>query len=115
MKIINDYTFGYIKINEKSYNTDVIVFWEKVLPNWWRKEGHFLHLEDLNEIIKEKPEILVIGTGYHGAMTVPQELIKSLEEKGFRIIVKNSSEAVKDYNKFVLNHHRVAIALHLTC
>jgi hypothetical protein len=115
MHIIRKYTFGQIQINKKSYNTDVIVFPKEVLPNWWRKEGHFLHLEDLIEVIKRKPEILIIGTGYYGAMIVPQEIVTHLEEEGINTIVKNSSEAVKDYNNFVKNNHRIAVALHLTC
>ncbi len=115
MQIIQKYNFGHIQINDKSYNTDVIVFQEEVLLNWWRKKAHSLHLDDLNAVITKKPEIIIIGTGFHGLMVVPKELITDLEENGFKVIVKRSSDAVKDYNIFVKNNQNVAVALHLTC
>ncbi|MFX0207721.1 MAG: Mth938-like domain-containing protein [Candidatus Hodarchaeota archaeon] len=115
MQIIERYSFGTIQINNKSFSNDVIIFPEEVLPNWWRQEGHRLHMEDLQEIIKRKPEILIIGTGYNGAMKVPKNLTTHLEELGIKPIVKNSKEAVNAFNTFVKRKGNVAAALHLTC
>lgn len=115
MQIIENYSFGSIKINRKSFSNDIIIFPEEVLPNWWRKQGHNLHMEDLQEVIKRKPDILIIGTGYNGAMRVPANLITELEEKGIKVIVKRSREAVNEYNTRAKERKRVAAVLHLTC
>ena len=61
---IDSYSFGIIMIDGKTYTSDVIVFPERVFSPWWRKEGHFLRMEDLAEVLREKPDIIVIGTGY---------------------------------------------------
>lgn len=115
MQIIEKYSFGNIRINGNSYSNDVIIFPEEVLPSWWRKEGHNLHMEDLQEVIKRTPDYLIIGTGYNGLMKVPQNLIIQLEEMGIKTIVKKSGDAVKEYNKLAKEKKRVAAGLHLTC
>jgi hypothetical protein len=32
--IIESYSFGYIKVNSKDYNKDLIIYPDKVIPNW---------------------------------------------------------------------------------
>ncbi|MFX0124156.1 MAG: Mth938-like domain-containing protein [Candidatus Hodarchaeota archaeon] len=115
MQIIESYGFGNIRISSKSFSNDVIIFPEEVLPNWWRKEGHNLHMDDLQEVIKRKPEFLIIGTGYNGVMRVSKNLITQLEEIGIKTSVMKSGDAVKAYNKLVTEKKKVAAGLHLTC
>ncbi|MHA1616606.1 MAG: Mth938-like domain-containing protein [Candidatus Njordarchaeales archaeon] len=115
MPIIEDYEFGEIKIGGQKYRSDVIVFPDKVSEDWWRIEGHNLHIEDLWEVIEYKPEILVIGTGYYGRMDVPREVILELEKKGIRVIVAHTREAVEIYNRYLREGRKVVAALHLTC
>ena len=110
---IEHYSFGKIVINGETYTKDVIVFPDRVFSPWWRKEGHLLHMEDLIEVLKEKPDVLVIGKGYSGMMAVPEELLMKLTGQGIRIIVQNSSEAVNMFNN--LSSKKKIAALHLTC
>lgn len=116
MQIIENYNFGNIRINDKTYSNDVIIFPEEVLP-WWRKEGHNLNIEDLQKVIKRKPnlDILIIGTGYNGLMKVHQNLITQMEKIGIKIIARKSRDAVNEYNKLVKGNQKVVAALHLTC
>lgn len=111
---IEHYSFGRITINGKTYTRDLIIFPDRINPSWWRKEGHLLQLEDLEEVIKERPELLIIGTGYYGVMRVPEELLKILSAKGIEVIVKKTAEAVEIYNKGYTSMKTVA-CLHLTC
>lgn len=37
---IENYNFGEIKIDGKTYTSDVIIYKDKVEDSWWRKEGH---------------------------------------------------------------------------
>jgi hypothetical protein len=111
--LIAHYSFGTIEINGKTYTKDVIIFPDRVLSPWWRKEGHLLQMEDLVEILKERPEVLVIGKGYSGEMAVPEELVRKLTSHGIQVIVQYSSEAVNTFNN--LNSNKKIAALHLTC
>ncbi|MHA1239041.1 MAG: Mth938-like domain-containing protein [Candidatus Odinarchaeia archaeon] len=112
---ITSYSFGEIVVDGKLYTEDLIILPSKVEGGWWRKEGHTLHIQDLEKVFAEKPEILVVGTGYNGMMRVPQETVKKLEEENIKVIVQTTREAWKTYNKLAEEKKKVAAALHLTC
>lgn len=111
---ITGYVFGRITIEGKDYASDVIIYPERVNPSWWRKEGHVLRPQDLEEALKAKPEIIVIGTGYSGAMKVPEETVEFLLGKGVEIRVERTGRAVEIFNALPPGKKAVA-ALHLTC
>jgi hypothetical protein len=110
---IDAYSFGHIVIEGKSYTKDVIIFTRSVFSPWWRKEGHYLYMEDIEAVIREKPHVLIVGKGYSGVMEVPQSLVRKLSEMGMEVIVERTSEAVKTFNDH--EGKNVVAALHLTC
>ncbi len=112
---IEHYSFGQIIINGNKYTSDVIIYPQRVDSSWWRKEGHKLQIVDLNEVIKAKPEILVVGTGYSGLMNVPKETISYLESQGIKVYVYRTSEAVELYNNLQKTGKNIVAAFHLTC
>jgi hypothetical protein len=112
--MIQDYKFGYIKIKDKIYNHDIIMYRDKI-SSWWRKEGHNVVLEDIEGLIKEKPEIIVFGSGAYGAMRVDESLINYLQERKIIPIVELTERAVLTFNKLLKEKKKVACCLHLTC
>jgi len=115
LNIIEEYDFGRIKVSGKTYYRDLIVFPDKIIPDWWRREGHNLCIEDLQKVLERKPDILIIGNGYSGIMRVPNNVIKELESMGIKVIVLKTQEAVNEYNNLAKQNKKVAAALHLTC
>jgi hypothetical protein len=113
-EMIDSYDFGRIIINGRQYATDLIVFPDRVKDAWWRKEGHNLHIKDLNEAIKDNPKVLIVGTGYSGLMKVPAETKEYVESKGIELIAQNTAEACKTFNRLVKSK-KVVAALHITC
>ncbi|MEM3383791.1 MAG: MTH938/NDUFAF3 family protein [Nitrososphaerales archaeon] len=115
--MINSYDFGLIVINGEEYISDVIVFPEKVIDKWWRKEGHKLYVEDLKEILKHepKPEFLVIGTGYSGFLKILPEVKEALKSYGIELIAKPTKEACEVFNDILKSGKKVVGAFHLTC
>ncbi len=113
--MIENYSFGQILINGKKYSSDLIIFKDYIYDSWWRKEGHNLCIDDIKEIINEKPDIFIIGTGYFGLMKVPKELVENLKSSGIKqVIVKKTGDACTEYNKLCKKKNIVA-AFHLTC
>ena len=111
---IEHYSFGKITIDGKPYTSDVIIYPDKVNSSWWRKEGHNLNVEDLNDVIKAKPQVLVIGTGASGLMKVPKETVSHLESKGIKVYIERTEKAVELFNTLQKDKTVIA-ALHLTC
>ena len=113
--MIESYNFGKIIINGKIYNSDLIIFKDRINDSWWRKEGHNLCIDDIKEIIDKKPDTLIIGTGNFGLMKVPEELIEHIKSSGIKqVIVKKTGDACNEYNKLCKKKNIVA-AFHLTC
>jgi hypothetical protein len=111
---IDRYRFGNISINGHSYTHDVIILPDRVLPNWWRNEGHELAMEDLQQVLNSEPDLLVIGQGAYGRMKVPSGVQKQLQDKGIELSLSSTNEACEVYNRERQNRRTVA-ALHLTC
>ena len=114
MPEVEEYRFGYIRIAGEEYTRDVIVYPDRVRPNWWRKEGHRLSLDDLEPVLKHGCDTLVIGTGAFGIMKVPSSVLRDLEKREIEVIVAKTKKAVKELNKRG-GAATVCGALHLTC
>jgi hypothetical protein len=112
---IDDYCFGRIVIDGRSYTSDVIVFPDRVNDGWWRNEGHELCPADLWEVVQEKPAVLVAGTGKSGLMKVLSETEVYLEQQGIKLIVERTAEACQTFNRLSRSGERAVAALHLTC
>ncbi|AIG96873.1 MULTISPECIES: Mth938-like domain-containing protein [Archaeoglobus] len=112
---VEHYSFGRIRIGGRDYTSDVIVGPDFLKPNWWRKEGHRVVLEDIVEILDLKPEVVVFGTGASGRVVVDDAVIEKLRNLGAEVIVERTDEAVKRYNKLLKAGRRVVLAAHLTC
>lgn len=111
---IEEYQFGRITIDGETYTRDVIILPDRVLEPWWRRSGHRLDPQDLDDALAAGPEIIMVGTGWSGAMSVPPETVRFLEERGIRVLVKTSKEAVSAYNGSQ-ERQKIVLALHLTC
>ena len=70
------------------------------------------HLVDL--LVKEKPEIVIIGTGVDGLMQVPQQTRNLIASTGAELIVERTAKACELYN-LVCDNRKVIAALHLSC
>jgi len=115
MMTINEYEFGRIRIDDREYRHDVILTPDRVHAGWRRREGHSLHMEDLTEVLRDAPQVLVIGTGYYGRMQVLQETLAALSARGIDTRVHQTRAAVAEFNRVQHSAARVVAALHLTC
>jgi hypothetical protein len=111
---IDHYHFGHIDIEGHGYDADVIIFPGHVQERWRRQAGHRLAREDLATVLAEKPEVLVIGTGYYGRMQVPGETLDALRSAGIDMRVEDTGSAVEEFNRLQRECARIVAALHLT-
>jgi hypothetical protein len=112
---IAGYRFGRIDVDGRTYTSDVIITPERVIDGWWRQEGHALAIADLDNVVAARPNVLVIGTGYFGRMSVPQETRRYLETQGIHVHDARTGDAVHEFKRLQKEPGRVVAALHLTC
>ena len=115
VKLIESYDFGRIAINGIVYTKDVIITGDKTIAGWVRKEGHLLQVADISQAIEESaPEVAIVGTGYNGMMSVPEETRLYFQRKGIDLLVEKTQEACDLFNALSKTKRALA-ALHLTC
>jgi hypothetical protein len=110
---LEDYSFGRVLLDGEEETRDVIVLPQRVVRNWWRRDGHALVLEDLEAVLDELPARLIVGTGAQGQMKPDPTALTQLRERGIDVEVLPTGDAVERYA--ASNPAETAAALHLTC
>ncbi len=112
--MIDSYSFGLMQVKGQTYTSDLIIFPERIDAAWWRRAGHQLSLDDMKDVLPEKPEVLVIGTGFMGLMKVDDEVKLRMESEKIMLIVEKTKKAVKTFNTVCRTKKTIGV-FHLTC
>ncbi|HEY6672261.1 MAG TPA: MTH938/NDUFAF3 family protein [Solirubrobacterales bacterium] len=113
MAELSHYSFGSLTVDGERHTRDLIVLPDRVVTEWWRREGHSLAIDDLDEVIDELPDRLILGCGAHGRLEPPPAVLEQLRARGVEVEAMPTTEAVRRYGE--LDPKRTAAALHLTC
>ena len=113
MARLEDYCFGRVTVDGQEHTRDLIVLPDRVVTDWWRRDGHSLAMQDLDDVIDELPARLVLGVGAHGRLRPDPDVIAELERRGVAVECLPTDAAVRRYGE--LDERRTAAALHLTC
>ncbi len=120
--MVEEYKFGSITIDGKTYNFDVEVRWTGEVLRWWRKEGHTIDVEDVERAVKQNPDTIILGTGAYGVCEVTKECKSFIEEQGIKLIIDKTEEAVKTFNIILEEskeeegkQNKIIGLFHLTC
>jgi hypothetical protein len=113
--MIEDFSFGNIMVNGTTYTNDIKIIQGKVIPAWWRKKGHQVSIDDIQDIIDAGPDILVLGKGKPGMMKSTPALCEFLKQKNIDLIEEKTSKAIKTFNRLFRQGKNVCAGFHLTC
>ena len=113
--MIDQYSFGSITIDGKTYNYDIEIRSTGEILSWQRKQGHIISFDDIERAIRENPEIIVIGTGYSGVAEVDEEIKKELPIRKINLIIEKTTDAVEIFNSLIKENKKVIGLFHLTC
>jgi len=112
--MIEEYSFGFIKIDGQVYNHDVQIGLDNKVKLWWRNQSHQIEKRDIEEVLSQKPEAVVIGTGELGVAKVSQAAREEITASGVKLIIEPTPEAIKIFNDLG-KEKKVAGLFHLTC
>lgn len=119
--MIQEYHFGSITIDGKTYHHDVEVISSGEVLKWWRKESHVIDVQDIKRAIEQNPDTIIIGTGESGVAEVTETAKKEIQSKGIELIIEITGEAVKSFNLLLKkseeakNKKKIIGLFHLTC
>lgn len=113
--MIQSYHFGEIKIDGKTYTSDVIIYPDRIDSSWWRKTSHELGIYDIpDQVFKQNPDVILVGTGSPGLMKVLPEAKKLIESKGIKLVIEDTQKVCETYNQLSKTQKVIAL-FHLTC
>ena len=113
MARLEDFSFGRLTVDGQEHTRDLIVLPDRVVSDWWRREGHSLAMEDLDEVLDELPARLVVGVGAQSQLRPDPAVIAELERRRVEVECLPTDAAVRRYGE--LDERTTAAALHLTC
>ncbi|MEM7822858.1 MAG: MTH938/NDUFAF3 family protein [Candidatus Aenigmatarchaeota archaeon] len=110
---IDSTSFGEITIDGKTYDSDMIVWWDGKVE--YREKSHVFGLDEYARIATRRPECIIIGTGQMGIVRIEQQVFDMAREQGIEIYVETSPKAIKIFNAFVNSGKKTVAVIHVTC
>ena len=110
-----EFSFGRIVVDGQICNSDIKIVRDKLVPDWWRKSGHTVAIEDVQDILDSDSTILVVGKGQPGYMRVTESLKEHLNKNDIELIVEQTSDAIKIFNRLLQEGKRVSGGFHVGC
>ena len=91
---ITGYDSGRIAVDDRTCTADVTIVPGCVIDTLWRHQGHSLHTDDLDTVVRAKPDVLVVGAAYCDRTPIPHNTRQYLESQGIDLNGLNTREAV---------------------
>ena len=113
--MITEFSFGKIVVNGKTYKNDIKIINGQVISEWWRRSGHRVEVEDITDILKAEPEVVVIGKGSPGLLKSTASLRDYLSANHIELIEKKTSKAIDVFNGLLQQGRKVAAGFHISC
>jgi len=111
--------WGYIEVDGLGRFRDARL-WPGGGRAWdWRETGtdHDVGIQpaDVSELLEHDPDVVVLGCGRQGRLTVRDETLTVLRQRGVDVVCEQTAAAITAYNALAADDRRVAALLHTTC
>lgn len=110
VNVVKSYEPGVVQIRDQRFTKSLVVLPDKVLTEWPPKLASELRPTHFSEIIGQRPEVLIIGTGESQVFPDPAALM-TLMDMGIGYEVMDNAAACRTYNILVSEDRRTALAL----
>lgn len=112
MVSINSSQYGSITIDDVTYSHDVYILPSGKVEE--REYGHIFTKDQVEHVLKEKPDVVIIGKGTSGLASLSTDARTLLEKKGIEII-EADTPSIRDKFNELAETKRVAAIIHVTC
>ncbi|MBL7206402.1 MAG: hypothetical protein ISS36_02270 [Candidatus Aenigmarchaeota archaeon] len=110
---IDNLKWGEITIDGKTYCSDMAIFWDGAIK--YITKNHKLTIQEFMLLLPKKPEVLIVGIGINGAMSVDEDVKQVAEDKKIKIFEETSEKAVDIFNAMISDEKRAVAVIHTTC
>jgi len=100
---------GLLKIGTESVTENVVLFRNRIRPGWDAETVEALTEADFADLMAERPEIVILGTGWQPALP-PRELVFAMARRGIGFETMDTPAACRTFN-ILLSEDRDAAAI----
>lgn len=115
---ISHVSWGRVEAEDGSSFKDAKLFPGGVREWDWNETGTRhdpgIQTSDVEELLENGAKAVVLGVGFYERLGVREETLAMLEERGVRVFVEESGEAVRLHNE-LCGRERVGTLIHSTC
>jgi hypothetical protein len=110
---IDGTSFGSITVDGEVYHHDIWIFADGSIKR--RDRNHEFTLDELYGLLEGKPELIIVGTGQSGCVSVEEAVLAEAKKRGFEVVDEITPKAIRRYNDALRAGKKVAGAFHTTC
>jgi hypothetical protein len=103
--------FGNLVINGKSYNQDLLLFWDGTIIT--KEKSHEVTESVMRRLLAKKPEIVILGIGFDGIVSISRAAKRLARD--IELIIELTPGALKTFEKIQRAGKKVACLAHPTC
>ncbi len=119
MAKIDSFNFGFIVVDEKQYTYDVVILPDGTVRERSAGKGrlgsHSITRSEIEALIKEQPDVILVGTGVEGMARLAHDAEFYMLEPDVNLTMLPSPQIVRRYNQRVEEGEKVAALIHITC
>lgn len=111
--------FGSITIDGKTYDHDVIIQLSGEVEKRRKKlskekygTSHIISKAEAKSVFEDGCDVLIVGAGQNGNVSLSQEASDYLAKKKCRVILQPTPEAIRCFNQ---SHEKKIGLMHVTC
>lgn len=111
--------FGSITIDGKTYGHDVIIQLSGKIEKRRKKlskekygTSHIISEAEAKYVFEDGCDVLIVGAGHNGNVSLSQEASDYFDKKGCRVILQPTPEAIRFFNQ---SHEKKIGLMHVTC
>jgi hypothetical protein len=119
---IESFEWGCFQIDGEIHSADGqgvgkdICVIDGVVTPWKARKGHRLEPDMISCVLESGIDVLVIGNGVNGRISVPKRTLRTIRDAGIaNTIVEKTPDACATYNRLVHQGEQVALLAHGTC
>jgi len=112
---IDEFKFGEMSIDGKTYFSDIMIWWDGRVEMVEKPEMHEIGINELAMLLQNDPDIIVIGTGIKRIIRVLPEVTQSCRDKKIKLYSDPTPKAAEFFNGLCAQEKRAAGFFHLTC
>ena len=104
--MIDEYKYGMFKIDGKTHYDDIKILGTKV--RFWECRSREINVGDIKDLLEMNPEIVIIGLGAGGLISVSDSVRDMLHSKKIKLHAENNPKACELYNQSLMDGKKVA-------